>query len=323
MKVVVTGVSGFVGGRLAERLVDDGHRVSGMIRRGGGRMPPSLGARIERIGFDDLATDARLAEKLEGADIVIHLAARVHVMDDDADDPLSAFREVNVAGTQRLAAAAAAAGVNRFVYVSSIKVNGERTRGRPFSSEDPPAPVDPYGISKAEAEQALRDACDGTATQFVIVRPPLVYGAGVKGNFDRLIGLVRRGLPLPFGALTNARSMVSLDNLVDLLVRCVTHPNAANQVFLVSDGIDWTTPQLIQAIAQALNVRSRLIRIPSALLYGLGRIAGKTVLVDRLCGSLQLDIAHTREALDWTPPQAPADGVHEAVEAYLARAGDV
>jgi nucleoside-diphosphate-sugar epimerase len=320
MRLLLTGVSGFVGGRLAARLVADGHLVSGMVRRGGGRVAASLARRIELIEFDDLATDRDLSQKVRGVDVVIHLAARVHVMHENAGDPLSVFRLANVVATRRLAAAAAAAGVGRFVYVSSIKVNGERTSGRPFSADDRPAPQDPYGVSKAEAEQVLREVCDATSMQFVIVRPPLVYGAGVKGNFRRLIGLVRRGLPLPFGALQNQRSMVSLDNLVDLLVRCAQHPDAANRVFLVSDGNDWGTPRLIRAIAGALQVRDPLFRVPPALLYALGRVTGKRAMVDRLCGSLQLDIERTREVLDWAPPQSPEDAVREAVAAYLAAA---
>ena len=247
--------------------------------------------------------------------VVVHAAARVHIMRDIVSDPLLEYRKVNVDGTLNLARQSARAGVERFVFISSIKVNGEETVvGHAFRPEDEAKPVDPYGISKWEAEQGLRKIAKETGMEVVIIRPPLVYGPGVKGNFANLIKLVRKGLPLPLGAIHNRRSMIALDNLVDLIITCIDHPNAANQVFLASDGQDLSTTELLQGLAQAMGRSSRLLPVPGALLSLAATILGKKPVVDRLLGSLQVDISKTRELLDWTPPISVDDGLRRCFE---------
>jgi len=248
----------------------------------------------------DLGPDTDWSSALEGVDAVVHLAARVHVMDEEAEDPLAEFRRVNVAGTDNLARQAAEAGVKRLVFLSSIKVNGEVTQpGNPFTVEDAPAPQDPYAVSKFEAEEALRRVEKETGLEVVIIRPPLVYGPEVKGNFLRLIQLVQKGYPLPLGRVNNKRSLVALDNLVDLILTCLDHPGAAGQTFLVSDGEDLSTPELVRKIARAMGKKPRLVPVPLVMLRLAGRITGKSAEVERLVGSLQVDIGHTCETLGW------------------------
>lgn len=244
---------------------------------------------------------------------VIHLAARVHVMHDTSVDPLAAFREVNADATLQLAAQAAVSGVRRFVFVSSVKVNGEATAlGHPFTAADAPAPQDAYAVSKWEAEQGLRQIAVSSGMEIVIIRPPLVYGPGVKANFAALMRAVQRGLPLPLGAVHNLRSLVGLDNLVDFIITCARHPAAANQTFLVSDGADVSTPALIRAMARAAGRPSRLFSVPVGLLGSVASMVGKRPAVDRLCNSLQLDISKARELLQWTPPFTLEDGLCRA-----------
>jgi UDP-glucose 4-epimerase len=240
---------------------------------------------------------------LAGVDVVIHSAARVHVMNDSESDPLAAFRKVNVDGTLNLARQAVAAGVRRFVFVSSIKVNGEATElGQPYRADDVPAPGDPYGVSKMEAEQGLRELAAQTGLEVVVIRPVLVYGPGVKANFMTMMRWLDKGVPLPFGAIDNRRSLVALDNLVDLVATCVTHPAAANQTFLVSDGEDLSTTGLLRRMAQALDKSARLLPVPAWMLRAGASLLGKSALSQRLCGSLQVDISKTRELLAWQPP---------------------
>jgi nucleoside-diphosphate-sugar epimerase len=248
---------------------------------------------------------------------VLHLAARVHVMNDTSADPLQAFREANTQATLRLGRQAAAMGVRRFVFVSSIKVNGEATRqGRPFTANDAAAPEDPYGMSKAEAEAGLRQIATETGMEIAIVRPPLVYGPGVKANFAALIHALRRGLPLPLGSVTNnRRSLVALDNLVDLLLTCIDHPAAANQTFLVSDGEDLSTTGLLQRLGLAMGRPARLIPVPPALLRLGATLIGKGDVAQRLLGNLQVDIAHTRHTLGWAPPVSVDEGLRRAAVA--------
>ncbi|MEO6598946.1 MAG: NAD-dependent epimerase/dehydratase family protein, partial [Polyangiaceae bacterium] len=232
-----------------------------------------------------------------------HAAARVHVMRENASDPLAEFRRVNVDGTLHLAREAARANVRRFVFLSSIKVNGEVTsRGRPFTADDPPGPVDPYGISKNEAEQGLWQIGAQTGMDVVIIRPVLVYGAGVKGNFRSMIGWLREGVPLPLRAIHNKRSLVALDNLVDLIMVCLRHPAATNQTFLVSDGDDLSTTELLRRACIALNTPARLLPMPPRVLELIARLAGKSDVAQRLLGDLQVDIRKTIRLLDWTPP---------------------
>lgn len=308
MIVLVTGASGFVGRAVAARLHDEGMRVRATSRTPAASLP----AAVEQVRIGDLSAHTDWRDALQGVEVVVHAAARVHVMQDTATDPLAEFRRVNVAGTAHLAREAARAGTRRFVFLSSIKVNGEGTSGaRPYRADDPPAPVDPYGISKREAEDELRRIARETGLEVVIIRPVLVYGPGVKGNFLSLLRCVHRRLPLPFGAVDNRRSLVALDNLVDLVVTAIRHPNAPNRVFLVSDGVDLSTSELLRRTARALGTRARLLAVPPGLLELGARLVGKRNLANRLFGSLQVDIAPTREVLGWEPPLS--------VDAALAR----
>lgn len=246
---------------------------------------------------------------------MMHLAARVHVMAERAGNPLVEFRRVNVDGTLNLGRQAAAAGVRRFIFVSSVKVNGEGTSAnRPFTNADAPAPQDPYGISKMEAEQGLRDIAAQTGMEVVIVRPPLVYGPGVKANFAAMMRAVQRGLPLPLASVThNRRSFVALDNLVDLLITCIDHPAAANQTFLVSDGEDLSTADLLRRLGQAMNKPARLFPVPPSMLQLGANMLGKGDVAQRLLSNLQVDISHTRNTLNWTPPISVDEGLRRAV----------
>lgn len=322
MRILLTGISGFIGTTLAHGLLRAGHAVVGVARRSSSLASSLLDAGIESHRIDDISAEESWEHQLEGVDVVVHLAARVHVMSETASDPLECFRQVNVSGTRRLAEAAAAAGVGRFVYLSTIKVNGERTVVEPFLADAEPAPSDPYAISKYEAEQVLKRICASSAMEFVIIRPPLVYGPGVKGNFARLIRLVERGTPLPLAAVSNRRSMVSVDNLSDFIMLCIDHPGSANQIFLISDGDDWSTPQLIRAIARHANQSPRLFRFPVRLIKGVAALLGKASVAERLCGSLQVDITKNRELLGWQAPQAPDEGLRLAVNAVTGDDSD-
>ncbi len=264
------------------------------------------------MGSVDGDTDWSVA--LSDVDVVVHLAARVHVMEDIADDPLVEFRKVNVDGTLNLARQAAAAGVKRLVFASSVKVHGEETApGKAFVESDIPAPRDAYGQSKQEAELGLRQIASQSDMEVVIIRPPLVYGPGVKANFAALMRAVQRGWSLPLGAVRNQRSLVGLDNLVDFIMICATHPRAANQTFLVSDGNDLSTPDLVRGLAQAAGVPARLLPVPPRLLGAGAALVGKSASVQRLCGNLQIDISKARDLLDWKPPVSVAEGLRRAV----------
>ncbi len=271
------------------------------------------GVTAVKVGNQSSTTD--WSNALHGVDVVVHCAARVHVMQDGASDPLAAYRRVNVEGTLNLARQAAARGVRRFIFVSSIKVNGEATQpGHPFKADGAPAPLDLYGVSKLEAEQVLRALEAETGMEVVIVRPPLVYGPGVKANFASMMRWVERGVPLPLGAIHNARSMVALDNLVDLLMVCIKHPSAAGQTFLVSDGEDVSTTELLRRTAQARGKKPLLVPVPAAVLELGAALLGKRAVAQRLCGSLQVDIEKTRNLLNWAPPLTLDQGLRKAVE---------
>lgn len=287
MKILITGTSGFIGGAVMRHLDTEGiHNAHASTVR--------------------LNTSADWSPDLNGVDAIIHCAARVHVMHDRAADPLAQYHAVNVDGTLALAQQAAAAGVKRFIFLSSIKVNGEKTQpNKPFTADDPPNPQDAYGISKQEAEAGLRAIAKTTGMEVVIIRPPLVYGPGVKGNLASLSKQVARGIPLPFGSIRNQRSFVALDNLVDLMVLCLTHPAAANQTFLVSDGTDLSTPELVRMIASSMRKPARLIPMPHVLFYLAARLLGRPDIVQRICGSLQVDISKTTSLLGWCPPVTP------------------
>jgi UDP-glucose 4-epimerase len=309
MKVLITGANGFVGNALWRRLdAEPGIQAVGSVRSSAaaGRHP-----RWSAVGELTAATD--WSALVAGVDVVVHTAARVHVLDDAAADPLAEFQRVNVQGTLRLARQASAAGVGRFVFVSSVKVNGESTpSGRPFTADDRPAPLDAYGVSKHEAERALRELASQTGMELVIVRPPLVYGPGVKANFAAMMRWLGRGMPLPLGAVDNRRSLVALDNLVDLLATCLRHPAAAGQTFLVSDGEDVSTTQLLRRMGAALGRPARLLPVPPSWLeWGAARI-GKGDVARRLCGSLQVDITKTRDLLGWRPPLSLDEGLRKA-----------
>lgn len=300
--IALTGYTGFVGSVLLRRLEPDNVLLLGR------KAPTSY----PHFNFFDLSDTQNLDLKssLRLVDVLIHSAARVHVMNDNAVDPLSEFRAINTDGTLKLAEQAAQAGVKRFIFVSSIKVNGESTTGKqPFSGADEPAPEDPYGISKAEAEQQLLELGEQTGMEIVIIRPPLVYGEGVKANFASLMKLVGKGLPLPFRLITkNKRSLVSVYNLVDLIKECIDHPKAANQVFLTSDDQDLSTAEMVALMAKVQGKPNLGIPVPLWCFKLAGKLLGKQAVIDRLTGSLQLDITHTKNTLNWTPPYSVEDG---------------
>lgn len=309
----VTGASGFVGAALVERLAStEDCQVLALVRREGVVLPAA--AIPVRVGENYLATEDL---PLAGVDVLIHCAARVHVMSDTSSDPLSDYRKVNVDGTLRLAEQAARAGVRRFIFISSIKVNGEGSRvGKAYKADDLPAPSSPYGISKMEAEQALRLLAQRTGMEVVIIRPVLVYGPGVKANFRSMMAWLNRGVALPLGAIHSQRSLVALDNLVDLIVTCLHHPAAANQTFLVSDGEDMSTTELLTRIGLALGKPARLVPVPAPLLRWCMLLIGRKGFGQRLCGSLQVDIKKTRDLLGWTPPITVAVALRKTAERF-------
>lgn len=298
MNILLTGASGFVGKAMLRHFADVPNvqcRVA--VRR---EMSEIASFRHHLISGIDAKTDWTAAS--QGIDTVVHLAARVHVMNDKATDPLAAFRAVNVEGTLNLARQASQMGVRRLVYLSSIKVLGESTcPGESFTEDSIAAPCDPYGISKLEAEQGLQHIARQTGLEVVILRPPLVYGPGVGANFHSLMRAVQRGLPLPLGAIQNQRSLVAVDNLTSAISLCTHHPQAANQTFLVSDQQDLSTPELIRAIAHAQGVKPCLIPVPVLVLTTLGKLTGKSAAVQRLCGNLQINSLKISELLGWKP----------------------
>ncbi|SEQ27759.1 Nucleoside-diphosphate-sugar epimerase [Ectothiorhodospira magna] len=303
-RIAVTGAGGFVGSALCTALEREGRSVCRLVRRL--RHPGD-----QVVGQIGPSTDWRL---LEGMDVVIHAAARVHVMTETAADPTAAFAEVNVLGTRQLAIQAAAMGVRRLVFLSSVKVHGEKSPpGQPFAVGQMPAPQDAYGRSKWEAEQALWEVAAGTGLEVVVIRPPLVHGPGMKGNLARLMGWIRRGIPLPLASVDNRRSLVGLDNLVDLLSLCAVHPAAAGETFLVSDGVDLSTPDLVRHLAAALGRQPRLFPLPPRWLFRAGRWLGREPAVARLCGCLQVDAHPVRQRLGWQPPVSLPEGLRRAV----------
>ena len=303
-KILVTGASGFVGKSLTAELFRQGYAIGAAVRSTKSQIS---NAEVVVVGEIDGNTD--WINALRNVDVVIHLAARVHVMKENFANPLAEFRKVNVEGTQQLAQSAANAGVKRFVYVSSVKVNGEQTGLSPFTELDIPNPQDPYGVSKWEAEQGLMRIAEEMGMEVVIIRPPLVYGAGVKANFASMMQVVKRGIPLPFGTIRNKRSFVYVGNLVSFILLCIDHPVAANQTFLISDGHDISTTELLRGCAESLGVKAKLLPIPQKAVEFCIALLGKRDMVQRLCGNLQVDITKARTLLGWTPPISVTDGL--------------
>ena len=303
MRVLVTGASGFIGTSLLLRLAgESGWNVRASSRR---RVAASGGA-VDWVIGPDLGPDADWSALLDGVDVVVHLAARVHVMSATGVSSDDEFRRVNVQGSLRLAEQSVAKGVRRFVYLSSVKVHGEEGS---FNEDSDVSPADPYGASKRDAEAALRSLAERSGLEVVIIRPPLVYGRGVKANFHSLLATVRRGWPLPLGAIENRRSLVSVDNLADLIAVCMSHPRAASEAFLVSDGEDVSTPELVRRLAAAVGRKPRLVRVPVGWLRAVAAVAGRSAAVDRLTGSLCVDISKARRLLGWAPPVPMSEGL--------------
>lgn len=313
--IIVTGASGFLGASLVRHLASsEAFSVRAPVRNLRFCFPAS----VEVLPIADLDASTNWLQTLPGVEVVVHASARVHVMSEVAQDPLVEFRKANVEGTLNLARQAAAAGVKRFIFISSIKVNGEGTSlGKPFSADDTPAPVDAYGISKLEAEQGLYALAASTGMEVVIIRPVLVYGPGVKANFLSMMRWLSKGIPLPFGAIHNRRSLVALDNLISLIVVCIDHPRAANQTFLVSDGEDVSTTDLLRKLASALGKPARLLPIPSGLMQGAASLLGRGNVAQRLFGSLQVDISKNRALLGWTPPVTLDQGLRLTAHHFL------
>ena len=309
MKVLVTGGSGFIGRALIPQLNMAGHDIIVSSRDEGIVLP---GATIGPVG--ELGPETDWSAALEGVEAVIHLAARVHVMNETATDPVAENRRINTEGTARLARQAAESGVKHFIFLSTIKVNGEATGPNPFHAADRPAPQDPYAIAKLEAEQVLLGIADKSAMRADIIRPPLVYGPGVRGNFASLLGLCARGLPLPLASIDNRRSLIYVGNLVSLIGHILDHPKAGGGIYLARDGEDVSTPELIKRVSAALGVTPRIFSFPQFLLAIAGALVGKSDAVSRLTESLVVDDNKTRSDLDWTPPFSMVQGLQETAD---------
>ncbi|MGL5266780.1 MAG: UDP-glucose 4-epimerase family protein [Plesiomonas shigelloides] len=309
-KVLITGYTGFIGNALLNYLPKN------LLVLLGRQDNPSI---CGSVYCKQLNNNENFDDCLDGVAVIIHCAARVHVMNDKEEEPIKVFKEVNTFGTLNLASQAAAAGVKRFIFVSSIKVNGESTSEFfPFKFNDEYHPQDSYGVSKAEAEIGLKKIAIETGMEIVIIRPTLVYGPGVKANFYSLMSLVSKGIPLPFGCITNnKRSLVFVDNLVDLIITCIDHPKAANQVFLVSDDYDVSTSEMVRHMATALDKPNWQLTVPIWCYKLIGKLFNKSDVVDRLTGSLQVDISHTKETLGWAPPKTLQEGFKKTAEAFI------
>ncbi|SIT36300.1 UDP-glucose 4-epimerase [Paraburkholderia ribeironis] len=313
--VLITGANGFVGKALSRALLQRGDRVVGVVRRA---QTVVDGVREWLLDADDFQGIEQRWPVALHCDVVVHLASRVHMMRETLADPLPAYRATNVDGALRVAAAARRAGARRLVFVSSIKAVAESSVGRPITETDEPAPSDPYGISKLEAERALVDYGRKSGLEIVIVRPPLVYGPGVRANFLQLMNALAKGVPLPLGAIAARRSLVFVDNLADALVHCITDPRAAGHTFHVTDGRDLSVAELARALAQQLHAPARLVPVPVGVLRVAGRLTGRTAQVDRLIGELRLDSSHICECLGWSPPHTVEHGLLETAAWYRA-----
>ncbi|WP_420229165.1 hybrid nucleoside-diphosphate sugar epimerase/sugar transferase [Psychrobacter sp. ER1] len=314
MNILVTGANGFVGQSLVNNLLNNTeYKVVAGVRK-----IPSEKLECEYRLTNNLEDKPTLNDVFEDIDVVIHSAARVHVMDDKSTDPLTEFRKVNVEGTLNLARQAADAGVKRFIFISSIKVNGEGTKiGKPYTEDSKPNPIDPYGISKYEAEQGLLDLAETTPLEVVIIRPTLVYGKNVKGNFHSLMKWTYKGIPLPIGGIkNNLRSLVSVDNLVNFIVTCIEHKDAKNEVFLISDDDDISTAGLLEEISQGLGVKNRAVNIPAGFINTAASAIGKSGVAQRLSGSLQVDISKAKALLGWRPKSSTSESIRKTARSY-------
>jgi len=316
LRVLVTGANGFVGRHLCPLLLEAGHDVVAAIRRDAA---PELPASVECINIGELTKNTHWRDALNGIDAIIHLAARTHVLEETESNPELAYRRINVEATRRLANEAAELDVRRLVFLSSIKVNGERTKDAPYSADDHPAPEDAYGRTKRDAETELRRATEGTTTEYVIIRTPLVYGPGVKGNFLRLLEAVARKKPLPLGLIHNRRSLCHVGNLCSALLAALEHPAAAGRTFLTRDGEDLSTTSLVRRMAKALGVRTHLLPVPAVLLRMAGQVVGKGPVINRLTGSLQVDDGPLRRDLDWRPPFSVDQGLVQTATWFKSR----
>ncbi|ATI02454.1 MULTISPECIES: SDR family oxidoreductase [Cycloclasticus] len=312
-RVLVTGATGFIGRAVTERLLSSGHSVVAAVRQSSGIL--GLGVKVVEVGNTSAQTDWR--QELNKVDVLIHCAGRAHIINEMVTDPLAEFRQINTASTLNLAKQAAEVGVRRFVFISSIKVNGELTVKEAFCPDDIFVPTDPYGLSKYEAEQGLLALVKSTDMEVVIIRPTLVYGSGVKGNFASLLKWIESTVPLPFGAIDNKRSLVALENLVDFIIHCIDHPRAANEIFLISDGEDVSTTELIQKVSNAFGKKAFLLPIPVTWMRFVARVMGKTDVVNRLFGSLQVNSSKSRELLGWEPVITMDEQLKKTVKAYL------
>lgn len=314
MQLLMTGSSGFIGSSLLLVLKSiRSFSVTTVIRN----KKNQDGAEDRSIIMNTINRDSDWSDALLDINTVIHLAARAHILKDQATNPLATFRETNAYATLNLAQQAANAGVRRFIFISSIGVNGNQTYAKPFTADDIPTPAEPYAQSKHEAEIGLRQIAIKTGMEVVIIRPPLVYGANAPGNFGQLIKIVARGIPLPLGNIHNQRSLVALPNLIDLITTCIDHPTAANQTFLVSDGEDLSTTELLQRLSHALGKPARLLPIPQSWLETALGLLGKHAIAQRLCGNLQVDISKTRDLLSWTPPVSVDEALRQTAQTYL------
>ncbi len=311
-KIFITGATGFIGQALCAKMLGEGYGIKALVRSQ--EQSACLPAAVEKLSVESIETFDKYQE-LEGVDAVIHLAGLAHVIKGRASASLEVFRKVNLMGTQQIARTALKAKVKKFIFVSSVKVNGEG-KSRPYSENDPVAPEDAYGISKMEAEQALTRIAEKTSLQAVVLRLPLVYGPGVKANFKNLVKIAGSGLPLPFKGVDNRRSFLYLGNLVDAIIACVRHPQAAGQAFMVSDGQDISTPDLIKMISSVLGKKAHLFYLPPVILKALGKITGKTEEIEKLTGTLLVDSSKIKNLLGWQPPFTLEEGIKETVKYF-------
>lgn len=313
--ILVTGATGFVGQALVVKLLAEKNNVIAGVRR----KSFVFDSKLKQLELGDLSSGEAISLDSASIDIIIHTAARVHIMNETiGSDPLTEFRKVNTAATINLARQAADVGVKRFIFISSVKVNGEMTiAGKPFQPTDDDIPTDPYGLSKYEAEQGLLKIADETGMEVVIIRPPLIYGPNVKANFSSMMKWVYKGIPLPLGAIENKRSLIGIDNLCDFIIHCIDHPKAANEVFLISDGEDVSTSELLNKVAKAFGLKARLLPISVSIMTFAATLIGKKAVANRLFSSLQVDSAKARDLLDWKPLITMDEQLKKTAVAYI------